>query len=113
MIMRKRYKGNRNVLKGLYKKHKGKCCYCGCQTVMPISGQDGKPANNMATIEHKYSNYSLIRMIIGRWSKTILSCWECNQKRCLKDNKEHIAGYDYCDNHDGLLISILESSISS
>ncbi len=103
------YKANRKVLISLFKKHNGKCCYCNRITVLPVSGYQGKQPLNLATIEHIYNNYSLIRVIIKKWAKTKLACWECNQKKGREDTNKLFDEYgcDYRITNEGLLISLL------
>ena len=106
MSLRK-YKANRRLLVRLFKKQKGICCYCHCKTVLPASGYQGKQPLNAATIEHIYNNYSIIRMILPKWAKTKMACWECNHKRGYEDTRQYLVGYDYRETHDGLLLMLL------
>jgi len=109
MTARKKYKANRGALIRLYRKHKGKCCYCGCSCVLPVSGYQGVQPLNLATIEHIYNNFSLIRLfLLPKFSKIKLACWECNHEKGKSDAIKHFEGYNYKDMNEGLLISLLQ-----
>ena len=103
----KSYKGNRKKLKSLFKKYNGICCYCRCKTVLPFSGYNGTQPGNMATIEHIYDNYSLVRLLLKKWDKIKLACYSCNHSRHEETTLAHYIGYDYRERNEGLLISLL------
>lgn len=69
-----------DVLKSLFDRDKGRCCHCGCQTVIyPHEDIIGKPVPpDAATREH------LIPRAWGgpsRWWNMAISCRRCNNKR--------------------------------
>jgi len=103
-----RNRGNRKVLIWLYKKHKGKCFYCGCNTVLPAHHSQNKGFDKMATIEHVYSKNDLRRLLIPQFSKIKLSCYKCNNSKGLEDRNKAMANYNYAERHDGLLINLLK-----
>lgn len=105
-------KGNRKVLKRLYKKSNGICYYCGCKTCLPVSGYDGIQPISSATIEHLYNKFTLIRLIIKKWAFVELSCRQCNNRKGNADALQHYKGYDYNSNHEGLLIGLLKDKSS-
>ncbi len=105
----KKYKANRPALKKLFRKSKGKCCYCGCDTILPKSGYQGPQPINIATIEHEYNNFDIRRLfLLPRFKKIKLACWKCNQSKGRENAVKHYEGYNYTQTHDGMLINFLK-----
>ena len=67
------------------------CHWCGCLTTIDHPANiKGHPPKNMATVDHLVSRYNL-----SRWEKpptneerTVLACFECNQKRGIEETKQ-------------------------
>lgn len=110
-MCRKVNKGNHNRLKAKLKRS-SICYHCGI-TVKKSYG--GAQDDDAATVDHIYSRYEIIRMLIDskypelRHKHTVLSCYKCNKdrndRRQEEINKifnpsgvyEEINLLDYCD----------------
>lgn len=95
-------------LRKLYKRHKGKCCYCGSKTFLPKKNERNKGFDLMATIEHKYSKCQLIRLLLPAFKKIKLSCYKCNNERGLQERNKAMEGYNYSEPHDNLLVNLFK-----
>ena len=60
------------------------CYHCGCD--VKVYRRKGVLSHNAATIDHLYSKFSLIRLLIGNLEHRVLSCYSCNQKRNTAEN---------------------------
>lgn len=79
----------------LFKKYRGKCCYCKCEVYPPKASKNEVLANT-ATIEHKYSMYDIRRGIAKNKGKYLmLACSDCNSKNGRKESLEFWKGYSY------------------
>jgi hypothetical protein len=107
-ITRKKPKSNRKRLILLFKRQQGKCCYCGCQTILPKKGYRGKHSENTSTIEHIYSNFDLRRLfLLGRFEKIKMSCLKCNHARGREEEIKIFENYP-SRKYKKLLINLLK-----
>ena len=85
---------NKRVRKYLEKNGFKNCHHCGKEVL--FDNNVGAQDHNKATIDHIYSRLDIRRYLVKEKDNVVLSCHECNQRLCLKEQKEVF--FDYREN---------------
>jgi hypothetical protein len=70
----------------LWEQQKGKCFYCGVDTILPETGERNVIADNTATYEHVYSrNHPRAQALTAdEYNRhAVMACYACNHNKSL------------------------------
>ena len=64
------------------------CHWCGTKVVMVTGSRVKSFPDNAATLDHRHGRLDPRRRVdSGPSNRTVLSCWRCNQIRCVEDQQ--------------------------